>query len=91
MLTEAARLQAKFATPVARKTTSAAVRIAATASKEAHPREEVAKVEVKEEEEIKDKAVANRAKTRNSPDLLNLQAKSCFERKARRGSRKDKR
>ena len=88
---EAALLQAKYVTRVARKTTSAAAQIAAMANKEAHPREEVAKDEAEEEVDTRDKAVTDKVKTRNSPDLLNRRAKLSFERKARTGSKKDNR
>ena len=55
------------------------------ANKEVHPREEVAKDEAEEEAETKDKGKADKAKTKNSPVLLNLRAKSCFGKKAKTG------
>ena len=45
----------------------------------------MAEAEAEEEAETRDKAVADKAKTRNSPDLLNPRAKLCFERKAKTG------
>ena len=91
MLTEAARPPAKYVTLVARRTTSVAAQTAAMANKVAHPREEVAKDKAEEEAETRDKAVAGKAKTTNSPDLLNPRAKLCFERKARIGSKRGNR
>ena len=61
------------------------------ANKEVHPREEVAKDEAEEEVDTRDKAVTDKVKTRNSPDLLNRRAKLSFGKKARTGLKRDNR
>ena len=81
-----ARLGERYAEHVVRKTTLVLAPTAATATnQEALHKEEEAKAEAEEEGETRDKAVANKAKTRDSPVLLHQLPKQCFVRKGRTG------
>ena len=81
-----ARLGERYAEHVVRKTTSVLAPTAATATnQEALHKEEEAKAEAEEEAETRDKAVANKAKTKDSPACLNRHPKQCSERRGKTG------
>ena len=86
MQTAVARHGEKCVELVVKKTTSVSAPTAATAANKAGPRKEVeAKAEAEEEEETKDKAVADKAKTINSPALLSPLPRQCSGRRERTG------